>query len=103
MERVDELTAENEALRDRLARLSEASLRVSESLDVNTVLQEVVDSARALTGARYGVITAIEDPGRFPEFVASGFTPEEHERMMGFPGRYDLYGDLRKLPEPLPF
>ena len=47
----DELRAENEALRDRLSRLSESSLRISESLDVNTVLREVVEGARALTSA----------------------------------------------------
>ena len=30
---------------DRLSRLSEASLRINESLDMDTVLQEVLDSA----------------------------------------------------------
>ncbi len=41
--------------RDRLSRLSEASLRISESLDMDTVLQEVLDSARSLTNARYSL------------------------------------------------
>ena len=50
----DELLRENQALRERLSRLSQASLRINESLDFDTVLQEVVDSARTLTGARYG-------------------------------------------------
>ena len=40
---------------DRLSRLSQASLRINESLDLDTVLQQVVDSARLLTGSRYGV------------------------------------------------
>ena len=44
---------------DRLTRLSEASLRINESLDFDEVLQQVVDGARALTGARYGVITTM--------------------------------------------
>ena len=39
------------------SRLSAAILRTSASLNVGTVLHEVVESARALTGARYGVIT----------------------------------------------
>ena len=34
-----ELERENEALRDRLSRLSEASLRINERLDFETVLQ----------------------------------------------------------------
>ena len=41
--------AENEALRARISALSAASLRISASLDLETVLNEVVDSARALS------------------------------------------------------
>ena len=51
------------ALRDRLSRLSEASLRINESLDFDTVLQWVLDSARSLTAARYGVITLLDGEG----------------------------------------
>ena len=54
-----ELRRENEALRERIARLSAAILRISASLDVMTVLQEVADSARALTGARHGLIATV--------------------------------------------
>ena len=46
-----ELERENEALRDRLYELSEASLLINESLDFETVLQGV-DSARVI-----GVLT----------------------------------------------
>ena len=63
----DELRRENEALGDRISKLSAAILRISASLDVHTVLHEVVDSARALTGARYGVITTIDDAETAPE------------------------------------
>ncbi len=96
-----ETGTEVEALRDRLAKLCEASLRVSESLDVNTVLQEVVENARLLTGARYGIITVSDHARRIEEFVSSGFTEEEHERLLEFPGRWDLYDYLRDLPGPL--
>ena len=57
----DELRREIEALRDRISKLSAASLRISSSLDLNTVLREVVESARELTGARYGAITFLDD------------------------------------------
>ena len=59
----DEPRREVEALRERISSLSTAVLRISASLDVGTVLRETVDSARALTGARYGVITTIDDAG----------------------------------------
>ena len=63
----DELRRENETLRDRISRLSAAVLRVSASLDLNTVLHEIVESARALTGARVGALTTVDDSGAAPE------------------------------------
>ena len=50
-------------LRERLSRLSDASLRINESLDLDDVLQGVLDSARTLTDARYGIITTLDDQG----------------------------------------
>ena len=44
MNQADELPRENAALRERLSRLSEASLRINESLDLDTVLQGILDS-----------------------------------------------------------
>ncbi len=43
---------EIQTLRARIAKMSEASRRITESLDLDSVLQEVVDGARSLTGAR---------------------------------------------------
>ena len=92
---------ENEALRDRRSRLCAAILRINASLDVSTVLHEVVDSARALTGARYGVITTIDDAGRIEEAVFSGFTPEEHERVIRWSAGTRFFEHLRDLPDVL--
>ena len=63
MSSAEELRQENAALRDRLSRLSEASLRINESLDLETVLQGALDSARVLTEARYGVFIIFDDSG----------------------------------------
>ena len=49
MNRDDERDLVIQALRDRLSRLSEASLRINESLDFDTVLQGVLESARSTT------------------------------------------------------
>ena len=56
MSREEDLLQEDQTLRERLSRLSEASVRINESLDFNVVLQEVIDNARHLTNAGYGVI-----------------------------------------------
>ena len=90
-----------EALRDRLAKLSQASLRINQSLDFDNVLQEVVDSARDLTGARYGVIISVDGSGQMEVFVTSGMSPEEHGLMQEMPGRWTLFGHFRDLNEPL--
>ena len=47
---------EIEALGEQIAALSAAVLRISSSLDLDTVLREAAEAARALTGARYAAI-----------------------------------------------
>ena len=77
----DALEREIRTLRKHLSGLSQASLRINESLDVETVLQGVLDSARALTDARYGVITTFDDSGQVEDFIASGLTSEESQQL----------------------
>ena len=72
-----ELLRQNRALRERHSRLSRALVRISASLDLDTVLREVVDSARALTGARQGYLTATDEPGRPHRVPTSGVEPDE--------------------------
>ena len=91
MKSSDELRRENDALRERISRLSAAILRISATLDVGAVLREVVDSARALTGTRYGVIATLDDAGQPQEFVSSGLTAEDHERLMSWSGGRELF------------
>ena len=97
----DQRDREIEALRDRLSRLSEASLRINESLDFDTVLQGVLDSARSLTAARYGVMTLLDDAGRVEDFLSSGMTGEEAERLWLTPDRWQLFESLTNISEPL--
>ena len=67
---------ETEVLRDRLSKLSEASLRITESLDLGVILQRVIAGAPSLTGARYGALLVLDDAGRMHDLVTSGMTPE---------------------------
>ena len=88
-------------LRARISALSAASLRISASLDLETVLNEVVESARALTGARYGAIATIDETGAPQDFVTSGFTADEHRHMVEWPDGPRLFEFFRDLPGPL--
>ncbi len=92
---------EIERLRERISLLSAASVRISSSLDVGTVLREIVESARALTGARYGAITTIDDAGKLQDFVASGFAPDEYRQMIEWADGPGFFEHLRDLEAPL--
>ena len=98
---VDELLLAIDELRDRLSRMSAASLRINESLDFETVLESVLDSARSLTGARNGVIILVDDAGRILDFVTSGLTPEEHRQFSELPEGTRLLEYLNTIKEPL--
>ena len=89
---------EMDAPQARISQLSAAILRISASLDLATVLQEVVDSARALTNARYGVIVTFDQTGVVSDFVTSGFTVDEKRRFMEWPDGPRLLADLRHRP-----
>ena len=88
-------------LRERLSRLSAASLRINESLDLDTVLQGVLDSARSLTEARYAVIALLDESGRFQDFLASGMTAAETRQLWAMPDGMRFFEYLSEVPEPL--
>ncbi|WP_419862594.1 ATP-binding protein [Candidatus Poriferisodalis sp.] len=97
----DRLSAENEMLRSRLAGLTEAILRISEDLDLDVVLQQVVDGARILTGARYGAITTMDDAGELQDVLFSGLSPEDEQMVVGYERGIELFGYLSGMDEPL--
>ena len=101
MKNTDERDQQIEALRNRLSRLSEASLRINESLDLDTVLQEILDSARSLTDARCGVIVSVDDKGQAEDFLASGLTDEETQQLFAMPEGPKTFEYLTTIPRPL--
>ena len=101
MVELKQLYREMEALRERLSRLSEASRRINKSLDFDAVLQGVLDSARSLTAARYGVMTLLDSGGGVERHLTSGFTAGEAERLWLTPDGLRLLEALTKVSEPL--
>ena len=101
MNSLNETAPETAASRERVSQLSAAILRISASLDQATVLQEAVASARALTGARYGLIATVDEAGEVGDLVSSGLTPEEHRGLVDWPHGPELFAHLRDLPGPL--
>lgn len=69
-----------------------ANLAIASDLDLESVLQRVVDSARQLVGARYGAISWLDDQGHFSDLVVSGLTPEQVEKIGQLPQGHGLLG-----------
>ena len=94
----DDLVQQIDALRQRFSALCGAFQRVNASLDLGTVLQEIVETARTLTGSRYALITTVDDSGRPRDLVTAGFTPEERQQLLDWPEGPRLFEHLRDLP-----
>ncbi len=90
-----------QATRERVSALYAATLRIGATLDLGALLQEVLDSARALTGAGYGMIMTIGEDGAVADFVTSGFTAEETRQFAASPDGPGLFAHMRDLPGPL--
>ena len=92
---------QEEAPGEPVSALSAAVLRIGASLDLGTVLSEVVDSARALTGARCGTIATVDASGQPGDFVTSGLSGDEHRALETWPDGPGLFGHLGALTAPI--
>jgi signal transduction histidine kinase len=87
---------------EQLDALRKASLALTEELDLATVLQRVVDQARALVGAKYGALGVLEENGEFiDQFLTSGISSEQRERLGKPPRGHGLLGALIKEGKPI--
>ena len=101
MSETPEPEREIEALRERMSALTAAISRISASLDVDTVLREIAEAARSLTGARYAVITTIDGGGQLEDAVISGLAPEEERQVVEWADNLKVFEALRDLQSPL--
>ncbi len=95
------LRRENRRLRERLSQLSNLSRRITSSLDLGTVLQDIVDAASDLTGARYGAVAVFDDAGQVRTFVTHGITESQREKLGNLPKGLGLLGVLHQDQMPL--
>ena len=101
MKKSDKVDSEIQVLRERVSKLSAAVLCVNSSLDLDTVLPEILASTRDLVGARYGWMATIDETGQPQDFVTSGFSPEEEQQLIAWPPALRFFEHLRDLPGPL--
>ena len=89
----------NPEMRRLVSRLSEASLRINQSLDFDEVLQGVLDSARNLTNSDRGVMVLVDADGAVADVLATGLSPAETEMMWTRPQSWEVYQLLAGTPE----
>ncbi|MEU9316887.1 GAF domain-containing protein [Streptomyces sp. NPDC048295] len=86
-----------------LSVLLEAVLGIGSDLELRVMLQQIVDTATALTGARYGALGVL-DPERdtIGELYTTGLDATERQRIGRFPdGHAGMLGALADGPGPL--
>lgn len=95
------LLEENERLRERIFLLFQLNRQITESLDLPTVLQSVVEAACALTGARYGALAVFDARGQIGQYVTHGLSNEDRQRIGSLPQGRGLLRWLQHTSEPL--
>jgi signal transduction histidine kinase len=82
--------------------LVEAGLALSSALSLDRVLQVLADVARGLVGARYAALGIINATGTgLSDFITSGLTPQQRERMGSLPTGHGILGLLIREPKPI--
>lgn len=89
------------ATQSRLRGLLRATQLVVGDLALPAALRRIVEAARELLDARYAALGVVSPSGGLAEFVHSGMTPEDVERIGDLPEGKGLLGVLIEDPSPI--
>jgi signal transduction histidine kinase len=93
--------AEQTAL-DRLRVLVDAGIVLSSELSLDALLQTLVETAAALTGARYAALGVVDRAGEgLEQFLTTGVDPETHAAIGELPRGRGILGVLIREARPL--
>jgi signal transduction histidine kinase len=81
--------------------LLDAVMALSSDLDLHGVLTRIVESAAALTGARYGALGVLGADDELADFVTTGLSAVEHQRIGELPHGRGILRLLISDPRPL--
>ncbi len=100
--RGDHRPAEVVRVRERMERLLEAGITIASERSVDEVLQQVVESARAVVGARYAALGVLGEDGRsLVRFETAGLSRAERERIGELPRGHGILGVIIRDAQPL--
>src|SRR3954453_5867224 len=87
-------------LNPALRAVSDAVLAVAAQRSVEDVLQQLVDSARELAGARYAALGTPDGEGGFTRFLVAGMSDELIASLGPLPRTHGLLGAMLETAEP---
>jgi len=94
--------AEVTRVRERFERLLTAGVEIFSEHSLERVLQRVVDAAREVVGARYAALGVLSPDGTsLVQFVTSGITQAERDRIGDLPRGRGLLGLVIREPAPI--
>ncbi len=97
-----EQVGEASRVRHRFERLLSAGVAIFSERALDRVLQQVVDSAREVVGARYAALGVLApDRTSLNQFVTSGLSAAERERIGDLPTGHGLLGEVIRNPKPI--
>ena len=88
-------------LQEHMNGLLSAVVSIAEDLALQSVLERVVESARALVGARYGALGVIADGQTLSHFVTAGTDEETAQLLRELTSGEGALGDLLHSPRPV--
>jgi signal transduction histidine kinase len=95
-------STEGSRVRNRFERLLSAGITIFAEHSLDRVLQQVVDSARDVVGARYAALGVLApDRTSLSEFVTSGLSKAERDRIGALPTGHGLLGEVIRHPKPI--
>jgi signal transduction histidine kinase len=80
--------------------MSASVLSITANLRVEEVLQQLVDAARELAGARFAAIGIPDGDGGFAAFITAGMSRTQLEALGELPRTHGLLGAMLEQPEP---
>jgi signal transduction histidine kinase len=87
---------------EHLVALRNASLALTNELELANVLQRVVDLSRTLVQARYGALAVLDGEGqRISQFYTSGIAPEQRKALGPLPENHGLLGIMAREGKPV--
>src|SRR5919106_4837269 len=88
------------SLSPTLKAVSDAVLAVASELSVEEVLQQLVDRARELAGARYAALGIPDGEGGFSQFLVAGMSDELIAELGPLPRTHGMLGAMLETAEP---